>query len=63
MIIIQQGPLGMLLLPPGIRNLITYVLERTPSGKLLKVELRKVAQRHWEDRHRNGTSRDLSTNL
>lgn len=37
--------------------------EHTPSGKIIKGELRKVARRHWEDRRRNGTGREPLANL
>lgn len=38
-------------------------LERNPAGKILKPQLRQLARRHWEDRHRKGTSIEPSTNL
>jgi len=35
----------------------------TPSGKIIKGELRKVARRHWEARRRNGAGREPLANL
>ncbi|KAJ3575121.1 hypothetical protein NP233_g1302 [Leucocoprinus birnbaumii] len=35
----------------------------TPSGKIIKGELRKLARRHWEDRRRAGTGREPLANL
>ncbi|KNZ77743.1 2-succinylbenzoate--CoA ligase [Termitomyces sp. J132] len=32
-------------------------LEHTPSGKIIKGELRQIARQHWEARRRNGTAR------
>ncbi|KAF7782563.1 hypothetical protein Agabi119p4_1939 [Agaricus bisporus var. burnettii] len=37
--------------------------EHTPSGKIIKSELRKLARRHWEDRRRNGHAREPMANL
>ncbi|KXN93234.1 putative acyl-activating enzyme 6 [Leucoagaricus sp. SymC.cos] len=37
--------------------------EHTPSGKIIKGELRKVARRHWENRRRNRTGREPLANL
>ncbi|KAF5385818.1 hypothetical protein D9615_002571 [Tricholomella constricta] len=38
-------------------------LEHTPSGKIVKGELRLLARRHWETRCRNGTAREPRANL
>jgi len=35
----------------------------TPSRKIMKGELRKLAQHHWEARRRDGTSRQPTANL
>ncbi|TFK26460.1 acetyl-CoA synthetase-like protein [Coprinopsis marcescibilis] len=37
--------------------------EQTPSGKIIKGELRKLAKRHWELRKANGTAREPLANL
>jgi len=37
--------------------------ERTPSGKIIKGELRKLARQYWEDRCRNGAGREPLANL
>ncbi|KAF9447488.1 acetyl-CoA synthetase-like protein [Macrolepiota fuliginosa MF-IS2] len=37
--------------------------ELTPSGKIIKGELRKIVRRHWEERRRSGTGREPLANL
>lgn len=39
------------------------VTEHTPSGKIVKGELRKVAKQKWESRRRDGTGREPLANL
>ncbi|KAG6811895.1 hypothetical protein H0H92_005353 [Tricholoma furcatifolium] len=38
-------------------------LEHTPSGKIIKGELRRIARAQWEIRRRNGTAREPLANL
>ncbi|KAF5355120.1 hypothetical protein D9756_005291 [Leucocoprinus leucothites] len=48
---------------PVMIVLLHEPFEHTPSGKIIKGELRKLARRHWEDRRRNGTGREPLANL
>jgi len=44
-------------------GMFTTGSEHTPSGKIMKAELRKLARRCWEDRRQNGTGREPLANL
>ncbi|KAK7053301.1 hypothetical protein VNI00_003927 [Paramarasmius palmivorus] len=52
MIVVLDEPFGMLLIATllfGI-GLTVAISELTPSGKIMKAPLRKIARRHWEER-------------
>lgn len=63
MIVIQHEPLGASIHNRAFENWFRRYLERNPSGKLLKSELRKLARRHWEDQHSKGVRCEPSANL
>lgn len=48
---------------PVMIVLLNEPFERTPSGKIIKGELRKLARQYWEDRCRNGAGREPLANL
>lgn len=39
-------------------RVLTVPLERTPSGKIMKNDLRKLAKRQWEMRKRNFSQKE-----
>ncbi|TFK75420.1 acetyl-CoA synthetase-like protein [Pluteus cervinus] len=48
---------------PVMIILLDQPFEHTPSGKIVKGELRQIARRHWEARLRAGTAREALANL
>ncbi|KAF8658333.1 hypothetical protein AX16_002100 [Volvariella volvacea WC 439] len=48
---------------PVMIVILNQPFEHTPSGKIVKGELRKIARRHWESRCRAGTAREPLANL